>query len=251
MQMKRKLELYIDIGNTNASFAVYDGKKLKNSFSLRTAGDMPVRHFLLKNLKGTAKSVTKVMVVSVVPPVEHSVKKALRAVFPGSKIIMVGRDVHVPMRINYKKPKEVGQDRLVTAYAALKLYGAPALIMDFGTAVTFDIVSPKGDYEGGLIFPGLRLALESLVKNTALLPKIEIKAEKGMIGRDTRSSMNKGIVLGYADLCDGMIDRFRRKYGKKLKIVATGGDAALISKYTKNAITVCPQLIFKGMIRLG
>ncbi|MBU1785098.1 MAG: type III pantothenate kinase, partial [Candidatus Omnitrophica bacterium] len=123
------------------------------------------------------------------------------------------------------------------------------IAIDFGTAVTMDFVNVKREYEGGLIFPGLRLAMGALTEDTALLPVVTLKQAVGFIGRDTHASMNNGILLGYAAMCDGLIQKFRKKYGKGVKVVATGGDAALVAKHSRYIKKIYPDLIFEGLRR--
>jgi len=241
------MKLLIDIGNTNTSIGVLNKKSIKKSYFIYTS-KRGVQPTSLKRLLGKfLKDIDEVILVSVVPEFLKIVKKSLKKVLPGASIKVVGKEIKVPIKVKYKKPKEVGQDRLVTSFAARELYGKPVLVIDFGTAVTFDFVNKKGEYEGGLIFPGIRLGLESLHKKTALLPRIEIKKTKGIIGKDTSSSMNKGIVLGYSAMCEGIISLFRKEYGSRLKVVATGGNAALIAKYTPHIKEIKPNLIFTGL----
>jgi type III pantothenate kinase len=245
------MELLIDIGNTNCSIVVADKTKIRKRYFIHT-GKKEVQPSSLRRLLGAhLRHIDSIVVVSVVPKFLTIVKKNLKDVAPGIPVKVVGRDIKVPMKIKYKDPGEVGQDRLVTAYAAARIFGTPVLTIDFGTAVTMDYVSGKGDYEGGLIFPGLRLATGSLSRKAALLPKIELKPAKDLIGRDTVSSMNNGILYGYASMCDGLIERFRKRYGKEFKIVATGGDAALVSRYSRHMRKVYPDLIPMGLSMLA
>ncbi|MCM8761534.1 MAG: type III pantothenate kinase [Candidatus Omnitrophica bacterium] len=160
---------------------------------------------------------------------------------------IVGRDIRVPIRNCYKIKSEVGQDRLVNAYAAKRLYGVPAVIVDFGTAITFDIVSPRGDYLGGLILPGIEMSLSSLHRKTALLPRVELKAVSSVIGKDTVSSIRGGILFGFGAMCDGLISRYVKMFCKRPKVIATGGDASLISSYATTIQTVDEDLTLKGL----
>ena len=241
------MKLLIDIGNTNTSIAVTAGKHIKKRYFIHTSKKYISRKAFKRLLGPHLKHIDSIVIVSVVPKFYGVMKKNLKAVAPGKTISLVGKDIKVPIRIKYKKPREVGQDRLVASFAASSLYGSPALVIDFGTAVTFDYVNAKGEYEGGLIFPGFRLGLKALVANAALLPRINVRSITGLVGRDTRSSMNKGMVLGYASVCDGIIERFRKRYGKGLKIIATGGDAGFIAKYSCYLNEVRPDLIFEGL----
>jgi type III pantothenate kinase len=164
---------------------------------------------------------------------------------------VVGRDVVVPVRNRYRRKGEVGQDRLVNSYAAVKLYGAPAVIVDFGTAITFDVVSARREYMGGLILPGIAMGLRSLYEKTALLPLVELKRAKEIIGRDTVESMRGGILFGYGALVDGLCARYIGMLGKRTRIIATGGDAGLVSGYSRAIQAVDEDLTLKGLAELS
>ena len=244
------MKLLIDIGNTTTSMALVKGKRIHKRFFIYTSREAVEPKSLKRLLGKTMSDVDNVVIVSVVPKFLGIVKESLKRVLPGVPILVVGRNIKVPVENKYKNPKEVGQDRLVGAFAAAKICTPPVLVIDFGTAVTFDLVGEKGDYEGGLIFPGLRLGLESLVKSAALLHRIDVKPIKGVIGRDTTGSMNKGLLLGYASMCDGIIQLFKKEYGTRLKVVTTGGDAKLVGKYSRHIKNIHPDLIFEGLSHL-
>ena len=159
----------------------------------------------------------------------------------------MGENVAAPIINRYRIPSQVGQDRLVNAYAGLKMFGSGLIILDFGTAITFDIVSKKAEYIGGLIVPGLKLMQEALNKRTALLPYVELARPIEIIGRDTVSSIRAGIVYGVASLCDGIINQLLRKECRGFKVIATGGDAHLIKPYSAHLSTIEDFLIFKGL----
>ena len=216
------MKLLIDIGNTNINRA----------------------------LTGKKGNVDKVVIVSVVPATLKKLKRSLKRKHKNAKILVVGENIKVPLKCRYNK-RQVGQDRLVTAFAAKRLYGLPILIIDFGTAVTFDFVSHKGVYEGGLILPGIKMSLDSLSERTAMLPKTYLKKTRSFIGRDTVSSIRNGMIYGYASACDGLVSRFRKKMGKNLKVVATGGDARLIAGYTRSLKKIDPNLSLKGLCLLS
>jgi type III pantothenate kinase len=147
----------------------------------------------------------------------------------------------------YRIKNEVGQDRLVNAFAAKVLYGTPAVIIDFGTAITFDIISKRGDYLGGLILPGIELSLSSLYRNTALLPKVELERTSSIIGKDTVSSMRGGILFGFGAMCDGLVAQYKKILGKSIKVIATGGNAPLVKSYAKSVQIVDEDLTLKGL----
>ncbi len=245
------MKLLIDIGNTNTSIALLKGRRFLKSYFIHTSRKEISEGSLRRLLGRHFRDIDKIVVVSVAPEFLAILKKAFKRLASRIPVIVVGKDLKVPMKNRYKKPGEVGQDRLVTSFAAANICRPPLVAIDFGTAVTLDFVNKKGEYEGGLIFPGLRLALGSLVEDTALLPKVAIKPTKGFIGRDTRGSMNNGILYGYAALCDGLIERFRKQYGRSLSVIATGGDAGLVARYSRHIKTVYPNLIFEGLRRIS
>ena len=207
------MKLLIDIGNTNTSMAVIHEKSFVKRYLIHTARKEISAIALKRLFAGHLLSIEKIVIVSVVPEFLALIKKSLKRVAPCVPVLIVGRDIKVPIKNRYRKLREVGQDRLVISFASAKAGKLPVIAIDFGTAVTLDFVNSKGEYIGGLIFPGLRLAMSTLTKDTALLPSVRLKPVKGFIGRDTRSSINNGILLGYAAMCDGLISKFRKKYG--------------------------------------
>ena len=249
-QGARKNLLAIDIGNTNITAGIFKGTKLLGKTKVPTPSySSYIRQFktLIKGSGLELKNVDEAIVSSVVPLALARLVVELRRMSGTIKITIVGRDLKVPVRNRYRIKKEVGQDRLVSAYAAQLLYGSPAVIVDFGTAITFDIISKKGDYLGGLILPGIKLSLSSLYKNTALLPKVELKAATSIIGKDTVNSMRGGILFGFGAMCDGLIAQYRKILGKSTKVIATGGNAALIKRYAKSIQIVDEDLTLKGL----
>ena len=238
--------LAIDIGNTNVNFALIEKRgKIKRKFSVPTQN-------LTLALKRTEKikKINKIIIVSVVPKALEKLKRGLKRSFKNTKIVVVGRNIKVPLKCKYNK-REIGQDRLITAFAAGQIYGLPILIVDFGTAVTFDFVSKGSVYVGGLIVPGIKMSLESLSERTAMLPKTYLKKTRSFIGKDTHSSIRGGMIYGYASLCEGMISLFKKKIDKNIKVIATGGDAALISRYTRSMKRIDPNLSLKGLYLLS
>jgi type III pantothenate kinase len=160
---------------------------------------------------------------------------------------VIGKDLKVPIINLYRKPEQVGQDRLVNAYAASLLYGKPLVIIDSGTAITLDAVSGKGQYLGGMIAPGMEVSLKSLKENTALLPLVKPCRPKGSIGSDTKNSMLSGVVLGTADLCRGLTGRLKQTLGKNARIIGTGGNIGLIGKYSGLNMEIDRELTLKGI----
>jgi len=237
--------LTIDVGNTNVNFAVIN----KNGNILKKYVAPSMDKAKIRKVLTQIKSVSSIIIVSVAPKILSIVNRDLRKIFKKTKIFIVGNDIKVPLECEYNK-KEIGQDRLVTAFAAKELYGAPTLVIDFGTAVTFDAI--KGNrYLGGLILPGIKMSLESLHDRTSMLPMTHLKKVNSFIGKNTKSSIRGGMAYGYGAICDGLIERFKKKLGKNLKVVATGGDAFLISRYTKSLKIIDSNLSHKGLFLLS
>jgi type III pantothenate kinase len=157
----------------------------------------------------------------------------------------------VPIKNLYRNPEQVGQDRLVNAFAGLIFYGVPLIIIDFGTAVTFDVVSNKKEYLGGIITPGLNTSLKALAEHTALLPKTNLEKPRELIGRDTKASMLSGIVYGMSCLVDDLILRLKLKLGKSTKVIGTGGDIALIKPYCRRIDIQDKDIALRGICLLN
>lgn len=239
--------LAVDIGNTNIDFALIGKQgRIIRKYASASTGKLNLKPILGK-IKGR---IDRIFVVSVVPEVFKKVKRDLKRNFRYSKIFVIGKDIKVPLKCAYNK-REIGEDRLTTAFAAKSLYGLPVLIIDFGTAVTFDAVSKKGVYLGGLILPGIKMSLESLSERTALLPRTYLKKTRSFIGRNTHSSIRNGMIYGYAAISDGLIALFKRKIDKNIKVIATGGDASLIRGYTRMMKKIDLDLSLKGLYFLS
>jgi type III pantothenate kinase len=245
--------LAIDIGNTNITAAIFKGGGLAKKAKTPTHATYLYGRFfrsLLSSSGAKIPDVESVVISSVVPLALGRLVMELNTMgFPGPAI--VGRDVKAPVRNMYRNKAEVGQDRLVNAAAAKTLYGVPAVIVDFGTAITFDIVSARGEYLGGLILPGIEMSLASLHRKTALLPRVELKPASSIIGKDTVSSMRGGILFGLGAMCDGLVAQYRKMLGKRLKVIATGGNAGLIKRYAKSIQIVDEDLTLKGLALLS
>jgi type III pantothenate kinase len=245
--------LAIDIGNTTIALGIIKRGKVVESLRIETSqyGSLvPILNKRINFLLNKGYDCQKVVICSVVPKltlvVERFIKKGLNV-----KPLIVGRDIIVPIKNHYKNPSQVGQDRLVGAYAALKLYGKPLIIVDLGTAITFDAVSKKGEYLGGAIVPGIRLSAESLFLKTALLPEIDIQAPKNPIGRTTQESILSGLFYGYGVLCQGFIDLLAHQMKAKPRVVMTGGHTQLMKKFVSPKIRIIDEhLVFKGMYLL-
>ncbi len=239
----------VDIGNTNITIGLFGGYKLLKKKKIPTHSYYSYRKILSGLcISGHRKSgdMTDVIISSVVPLALARFMVELNKASRYNSLI-VGRDIKVPIKNLYRIKGEVGQDRLVNAYAAEVLYGHPCVIVDFGTAITFDVVSGKGEYLGGLILPGIEMSLTSLHKKTAMLPSVELKSAVSIIGRDTVNSMRGGILFGFGTMCDGLAERYRIILGKNTRIIATGGNASLIKRYAKSIQIVDEDLTLKGL----
>ncbi len=245
--------LAVDIGNTTIACGVCAGKKILAVYRLDTFSGKARLTREMEKLCGRISrqypSVQDVVICSVVPRALAVAEKVIRRKM-SVKPIVIGRDIKVPIKNNYRNPRQVGQDRLVGAYAAKSLYKAPCLIIDFGTAITFDVVSPHGEYEGGIIIPGLQLSAESLFQKTALLPRIDtIRAPRFLIGKDTTESILSGLFNGYGAMCAGLIDKIATTMSRRPKVIITGGHTRLMQKFIRTRITAIDKdLVFKGIV---
>lgn len=225
--------LAIDIGNTNIVLGVFQGKDLRDSWRVSTRRDQTADEYavLCRSLFGIAdisfSSVEAVILCSVVPPLNDCFSSLARQYFGVDPIFVEAVEQDL-MPILYNPPSDVGADRIVDAIAAYRLYGGPAIVVDFGTATTFDAVSVEGEYSGGIIAPGIGVSSEALFRQAAKLPRIEIKKPAEAIGRSTVSSMQSGVFYGYVGLVDGILKRIKDEIGPS-SVTATGGYADLIA----------------------
>jgi type III pantothenate kinase len=244
--------LAVDIGNTNITIGVFNDSKLKATWRVATGVHrMPDEYAsLLLHLfehEGIAASqVTDAILCSVVPPVAGVFEEMCRRYLKVSPIL-VEAGVKTGVRISMDNPREVGADRIVNAVAAHQLYGGAVIVIDLGTATTFDAVSKEGDYLGGAIAPGIAIATEALFARTAVLPRVELTHPKKAIGRNTVAAMQSGIVFGYAGLIEGIVARIKEELGGKAKVVATGGYAELLARVTPAIDEVNPDLTLIGL----
>ena len=245
--------LAVDIGNTTIACGVCAGQKVLAVYRMDTFSGKARLTREMGKLCGRVyrqyPSLREVLICSVVPKALTVAEKVIHRTMR-VKPIVIGRDIKVPIKNNYRNPRQVGQDRLVGAYAAKCLYKAPCLIIDFGTAITFDIVSARGEYEGGIIIPGLRLSAESLFQKTALLPRVDtIRAPRSLIGKDTQESILSGLFNGYGAMCRGLIDRIAGTMPRRPKVIITGGHTRLMRKFIRKRIDKIDQsLVFKGIV---
>ncbi|MDD5505049.1 MAG: type III pantothenate kinase [Candidatus Omnitrophica bacterium] len=243
----KDLLLAIDIGNTAIDIGLFKNRHLSRKVKIRSSSREAAIFKGIKKL-GSLNDLRKAaVIISSVAPLSLKHVKGVLGKKLGVKPFVLGRHLRVPIKNLYKKPLQVGQDRLVAAYACHQLYKSPAIIVDFGTAVTFDLVNRKGEYEGGLITIGADMAAEALADKTALLPKIRLKSPKRLIGKDTKESIRSGIVFGMACMCKGLVDRIKNEKNKQLFVLATGGLSRIIAKHSKCIDKIDDNLILKGL----
>jgi type III pantothenate kinase len=245
--------LTIDIGNTTIGLAALKNGKVKDVQHIDTVSDpkelSAALDIVLKKFDRNGFEFKKVAICSVVPKASVSLERILKK--RGFTVVLIGKDIKVPMANKYRNPSQVGQDRLVGAYAAMHLYGKPLIVVDLGTAITFDVVSARGEYLGGAIVPGIRLSAESLFLKTALLPQIDIKAPKSVIGQTTQESILSGLFYGYGSLCQGFIELISRQIKSKPRVVMTGGHTKLMKKFVSPKIRITDEhLVYKGIALL-
>ncbi|MFA6357334.1 MAG: type III pantothenate kinase [Candidatus Omnitrophota bacterium] len=236
--------LAINVGNTNISSAIFSSKhKIVKQFSLPTKSYSKTQ--FAKKIKPFEISDT--VICSVVPGLSRILQQDLK-LSTGKKPYIIGKELIVPIKNLYHNPKQLGQDRLINAYAACTIYSCPAVIIDSGTAITFDVVSKNKTYLGGLIAPGMELALKALREKTALLPQIKLQAPKGIICRDTKNSILSGVVFGIAGLCKELIGKIKKSAGREILVLGTGGNICLIKKYSGIKIKIDKNLTLKGIL---
>ena len=239
----------IDIGNTNVVCGIFRGRRLLGEWRIATkhctSAAQVQRWFASVLGDRKRKEIQGMILCSVVPRRNRFFKKAARSIRLPLEI--VGETVFCPIQNRYRNPRQVGQDRLVNAYSARVQYGAPAIIVDFGTAITVDLVSRKGEYLGGMIAPGMGISLEALNEKTALLPRVRLHPPSSLLGKDTAESILSGAFHGFASLCDGLISKLRKKYGARIKAIATGGHSYVIAPYCKEINCVNPHLTLEGL----
>lgn len=244
--------LAIDVGNTHVMLGVYREDEILVYWRIATHWDstedelgMVVKN-LLQNSDLSLSDISAIAISSVVPPLMYSLERMSQKYFNLEPLI-VGPGIKTGLNIVTDNPREVGADRIVNAVAALSLYGGPLIIVDFGTATTFCAVSEAGDYLGGIIAPGIDISLEALFDRAAKLPRVEIIRPAKVIGKDTITSMQSGIVFGYVSQVDGIVRMMIAELGNKPKIIATGGFASLIARESETIGTVNPLLTLEGL----
>ncbi len=250
--------LAIDAGNTNVLFAVYDadgeavGSWRTATDAKRTADEYAVWLIQLMALEGLEREqIDGAIIASVVPAAVFALKTLCRRYFKADPMVIGEPGVDVGVEVRIARPEQVGADRLVNGLAAFERFGGPLIVIDFGTATTFDVIGADGAYEGGVIAPGINLSLEALDRAAARLPRIAIKGPpQRVIGDATIPAMESGAYWGYVGLIEGIVSRIKGEYGKPMKVIATGGLAPLFAQATQSIEEIDPEITMRGLCKI-
>lgn len=244
--------LAIDVGNTNIVLGIYRENRLVHDWRVMTDREKTADEYgiLLQNLFAirhvTLEAVTAIIISCVVPPLVRVLEQLCNTYFH-LRPLFVRPDIKLGMPIGYANPHEVGADRIVNAVAAFDKHRRSLIIIDFGTATTFDYISPRGEYVGGAIAPGIQIASEALFQKASKLPRVEFVVPQRVIGRDTVTSIQAGIVYGYIGLVDGIVSRMKAEVADEPLVIATGGLAGLIAPYSTTINEVDELLTLRGL----
>jgi len=248
--------LTIDSGNTNCVFAVYDGREQRALWRAstdvkRTADEYAVwltQLMALKDLKPA--DITATIIANVVPAVSFALRSLCRRYFPGEVLVVGEPGTDLGIKTLIDRPEEAGPDRLVNAVAALEKYSVPAIVIDFGTATTFDVIDAEGNYRGGVIAPGIHASMEALHLAAARLPRVEVRRPGRVIGTATIPAMQSGVFWGYIGLIEGLVSRIKREYGAEMSVIGTGGLAPLFAESTDAIQHIDGDLTLDGLVRI-
>lgn len=244
MKNIRKSLIAIDIGNTTAHIGVFIGKRLIREFRVHKADIPGICRFLRKS--GAPDSID-IILCSVVPEISRKLNKVCRRLRSVNRVYELGKDIKIKLNHKYISINKLGMDRLVNITGGMAFYGCPFVVISVGTGITMDYVSSKGVFEGGLIIPGPRIALDALSNRTALLPKVGPIRKKPFLGRNTQDCMVSGVIEGYSAMINELIRIFRRKYSAKLKVVGTGGMLSLLKTKVYEVDFCDPTLLLRAL----
>lgn len=247
--------LAIDSGNTNTVFAVLDGQKILHKWRISTANARTADEYmvwisqLMSLAKLDHKAIDGAIIATVVPPTLFQLRSLCRTYFSVEPLVVGEEGVELGIHVNLPNPNEAGADRLVNAVAGYEHYGGPLIIIDFGTATTFDVITQTGDYEGGVISPGINLSIDALDRAAAKLPRIavEVPRQGQVIGKSTITAMQSGVMWGYVGLLEGLVDRITAEFGTAMTVVATGGLAVVFETQSQVIDHVDTDLTLRGL----
>ena len=244
--------LTIDVGNSNTVLGVFEGASLLAHWRLTTRREQTADEYgiLVRNLFATSgldpARVDAVALASVVPPLTPMLVELARQ-YLGQEALVIGPGVNTGMPILYEPPGDVGADRIVNGVAAFAAYGGPVIVVDFGTATTFDVITRRGEYRGGVICPGIGISADALFQRAARLPRVDVRNPGRVVGRSTVESMQSGLYFGYGAMCEGLIARIRAELGEPARVVATGGLAETLAAEIPSIEAVDPVLTLTGL----
>jgi len=244
--------LTIDVGNSNTALGVFEGASLLAHWRLTTRREQTADEYgiLVRNLFATSgldpARVDAVALASVVPPLTPVLVELARQ-YLGQEALVIGPGVNTGMPILYEPPGDVGADRIVNGVAAFAAYGGPVIVVDFGTATTFDVITRRGEYRGGVICPGIGISADALFQRAARLPRVDVRNPGRVVGRSTVESMQSGLYFGYGAMCEGLIARIRAELGEPARVVATGGLAETLAAEIPSIEAVDPVLTLTGL----
>ncbi len=253
--MSAALLLAIDVGNTNTVFAVYEGDRQRGQWRAattveRTADEYAVWLAQLMTLAGIApESIADAIISSVVPESDFTLRTLCQNHY-GCEPLMVSAEIDLGIAVEVDQPQEVGPDRLVNAVGAHSRHAGPLIVIDFGTATTFDVIAADGAYRGGVIAPGVNLSLDALHMASARLPRVAAKRPPRVIGTSTTKAMQSGVYWGYVSLIEGVVARIQEEFGAPMTVIATGGLAPLFDRATETIQYVEPDLTMHGLLEI-
>jgi len=244
--------LALDVGNSNITIGVFEGSHLRTRWRLRTVHDQTQDEWgiLFRSLFAMDSvdfaRIDGVIVASVVPPLDPTLA-AMAGRYFNQEPMFVTSATDTGLKVLYDNPRDVGADRIVNAVAALQKYGGPCVVVDLGTAITFDVVSGQSEYLGGIICAGIGISIDALVTRTAKLPKVDFRAPDKLIATNTAGSIQSGLYFGTVGAIDGVLERLLAELGTETKTVATGGQASLVTQASRYLKTVDEDLTLEGL----
>lgn len=249
--------LVLDIGNTNIKTGLFENGRLVHSWRLttdlrRTSDEYGVQmEAFFNHLQISTDAVDGIIMSSVIPSINYTVEHMCNLFFHGLTPQIVTTDINTGLKNKYENPNKLGSDRICNSVAAYTIYGGPCIVIDFGTATTFNVVTGKGEFLGGLIFPGMKVAAEALTSSAALLPKIEFVKPKNVIASNTTDAIQSGMINGYVGMIKHIVDLIDNERGEKHTVIATGGMSAMVASESHAVDIVAPTLTLQGLAILA